>query len=696
MAKNLNHASEIFQDDQPNQNIIKCHQLLLKIIHNDFESVIDIAQAIGIWGHETSNETVVKCLGLLIVRVGRRIFVDQQRFGHAKLCLEAARAIFKRCQTGSIFVLHTLVSELDLPGASPYELATGIRIMINTTIELYASDAPTQCLNIIDPPGNRVALVYSETRSSDHHENWQMEFKVLRTRVASFQTDPGEQELYQFSVKLLARNHERLYEHDRCMETIRRHLREGNIGEYDCAMRALYNFHTSQPIDDEMRSQRVSYQLACLTELGDMDEAQQVLRQHFPYMFQENLTMKTCRDIIEKNGPIVSMLGKSQVPHKLLEDLSMNLRLATQKLEEEQDQLATGAVHHCVLAQDWQTGIAVLRTLETWHAVFLELDHHVVPTKWTTPLQLALLLEHDENKVLSMKFFLKSYNLVERLLEQEPDADTRRRQRASIWSGEMFAGMIRLCLHFDQLSDQESQEGPQSYNLRGTSWTNQVILFLEQSRARNLVVALHDRIDQNSTGDQSLKDTILANYKTQLEKELAVLRRTTYDSEKDRIDNERLQKEISTKLSDMRATVSETSTTREEAALEAALNYCRPFPNINMSSMFAQIPTDSIVIYLLLSRQGLISLCMDSAQVLKINQAPITDIACQRKVLTYLSLMRLGLASPHAQEGLREIAEWVAEAVLVSLDPNFRKCTLEYRSNIQSTFHWQGRSPKVH
>jgi hypothetical protein len=79
------------------------HQILVEICLGRVDKVSENARSIGSWGFSTGNIQFAHCLGLLLLRYGRRRSIESTNADIARACYEAARYVFKE--------LKALVSE---------------------------------------------------------------------------------------------------------------------------------------------------------------------------------------------------------------------------------------------------------------------------------------------------------------------------------------------------------------------------------------------------------------------------------------------------------------------------------------------------------------------------------------------------------------------------------------------------------
>ncbi|KAL2817047.1 hypothetical protein BDW59DRAFT_175587 [Aspergillus cavernicola] len=109
----LQEAETWCELDESIYQLVKCHRILLDI-SRDRLSEIDIrASAIGKWGKAARNETMSQFLGLLMMRFGRRQYLDKFDANMGLLCLSCARSCF-RALGDEVFVLQSLMAEADI------------------------------------------------------------------------------------------------------------------------------------------------------------------------------------------------------------------------------------------------------------------------------------------------------------------------------------------------------------------------------------------------------------------------------------------------------------------------------------------------------------------------------------------------------------------------------------------------------
>ncbi|KAH1489205.1 hypothetical protein LV164_008639 [Aspergillus fumigatus] len=379
-------------------------------------------------------------------------------------------------------------------------------------------------------------------------------------------------------------------------------LEKGNIDGYEAHLQEFLDDSSSSGAPQDLVA---TFRLLTLSSLGDFEQAKTELPRAVPRLFgqEENLTER-CMRLLHMEGQVID--------HSIQIDSNQALR----------------AISLCFLCRDWDRGSYLLETISQNVPGYLNLDEmRDHSTDWMLATWVGAIYEHNGQYDTAFEWYLWANEVMETQREGTSDDEARRGSQSSIHGGELFAGLIRLCLRYAGLSTTNpEQKAPIDWGLPAPNWTGQALVFLERTFARTLLEFL---IGRSKTDPEIIEAWAASTYINRQIADLTLLLRNKSEDEgkKSRVEIEldRLRAE-SEKRPMPDAQISQVT-----RSLLSATRF-----QMDPESICRVIPEDAVVVEMNLSRGGLILFCLTTAGVVSIHQSERTILDLRRQVLRYV------------------------------------------------------------
>ncbi|KAH2526051.1 hypothetical protein KXW40_007984 [Aspergillus fumigatus] len=630
----LQEAKRWFELDESNCQLVECHQILLDISRDRLSGINTRASAIGEWGKTARHETLSQFLGLLMMRFGRRQYLDGLDANRGLLCLSCAGSCF-RALGDDVFVLQALMAEAD----TQYHTGNGglARIRIDEAREQLqvsldhmrdlafrhpsrASALRGILLNMLLGFHPVASKIYALSVNPRDCEKWSEYYRTAMAdikahgyfqKIMALPSRPaGSSDSNQPPIML---NMTAIFQEQREGESLARNyheksnmayseLEKGNIDGYEAHLQEFLDDSSSSGAPQDLVA---TFRLLTLSSLGDFEQAKTELPRAVPRLFgqEENLTER-CMRLLHMEGQVID--------HSIQIDSNQALR----------------AISLCFLCRDWDRGSYLLETISQNVPGYLDLDEmRDHSTDWMLATWVGAIYEHNGQYDTAFEWYLWANEVMETQREGTSDDEARRGSQSSIHGGELFAGLIRVCLRYASLSTTNPQpKAPIDWGLPAPNWTGQALVFLERTFARTLLEFL---IGRSKTDPEIIEAWAASTYINRQITDLTLLLPNKGEDEgkKSRVEIEldRLRAE-SEKRPMPDAQISQVT-----RSLLSATRF-----QIDPESICRVIPEDAVVVEMNLSRGGLILFCLTTAGVVSIHQSERTILDLRRQVLRYV------------------------------------------------------------
>ncbi|KAM6524465.1 hypothetical protein FALCPG4_010077 [Fusarium falciforme] len=693
----FSQAGELFEGDIVNSMLVRCHQLLLAISTPEVVEVgsimglafdpFDAAKDLGQCAHGTGNVGAAQFIGTLILRFGRWRFVCDRDVKLALVCCACARAFFAAAkdsylelqallahagllhQSGDLARAEIKITEGREPGGLLASALERIAMVCDKSEDISALHALRfSTLKSFDIVASRI---YQATGNSAMFLEWiserdrltalgtgnhKQEMERLFGRLASIaqSTDPSEipsrrADLVSRIVLPIISQEQLLADYNNTMRLVYAALDKADVEAWQDLLREFVwrCDHAAQP---SLPSDQIAiFKLIALSQLGALDEARAILPAALPRDFAGPIG-HTAQDVLEQfmeahGPPDVAAWGRKQ------------------KLD-----AADRAISYCILARDWARGA------EVTSRVIAALPEYNNPesmprtsNSWQTLTFVAMIQEYNRQPEKALKWY--NYALKELdALRNSVDAEARRGCHSSIHSGELFAGLIRVCLAFERSPPLSSQERlPQQWNLPGLTWAQQALIFIERGRSRALLDLLVTK--ENLDPKKVTEWAAWANraYEVHLLLPLAVRqgndgRTLSYAEVAEKL-GQHGRSSAMRNPEDVRSALSRL----EAEQLAAGFMFSLADPVLTAEPLFGCIPQDTVVFEISSSRQGLIVLGVTHKGVEAWHQSSLTDIQLRTLVLAFSNIVRKSKGTAEEKEKLDQIAAEISKEIVEPL-----------------------------
>ncbi|TKA57281.1 hypothetical protein B0A49_13659, partial [Cryomyces minteri] len=639
----LEAASSLFQGDYIYTQIVKTHQLLLDISANNNAEISARASDIGNAGLQTKDISTAQFAGLLMLRLGRKHFLEYKSTEKALMCCACARACFNglgdhflelQALTAHAELLY-VIGSLDVACAKICEgrrLFPGALQQLDMAIERAKGSGKSCTVQGLRNNARKsfdlaVAKIYGSNSSA--LQEWELErdrlcpdeddlvgfLKNLMSRPTAFPRSRGmEGAPSNIDMSTVSVVVEKLKESQKDMEMLRNDYFE-SLAKSQRALQLFADVDRSEKHLQEFldRSKRYAtaglallhhFQLVTLSLLGRFEEARRILPRAVP-ISHGGQSVEELVIFPDNEGPL-AILQRDRVKY-----------------------LAERSVAQCFVTKHWQLGSTVLGKVKDVPGFLKPDEMSQNSDAWQLMVWVASIQKHNSELEAAFDWYLQAREILETQRSQTSDPDARRGSFATIHSGELFFGLAEIALRFAESENgQDSVRPLQRWKLPGPTWREQALLFLEQGRARALLDLL---IAEEEVDTKTLQDWSATSYRVRLLAESLTLPSKVRDEA------------ISEATSKLRIETTELSKIemvldKHHRGLASVLSSVSYIPDVK--TLYGGIPANAVVLHINLSRDGLVVFCMMSDGIAHIHKSSTTDIDIRRTAVRYLEAIR--------------------------------------------------------
>ncbi|KAH6869132.1 CHAT domain-containing protein [Thelonectria olida] len=646
----LDKAHGLFRGDFTNTQLVACHRLLLDITSDpDCSDLIERATNLGSWGRQADNDPVSRFIGLLVLRFGRKLYVENGNTDAALKCCACARACFHGLGD-KVLELLALIAHAELQRDCG-NLAVA-RVLVDQARELFPQSL-AQLDSLIEAVSGKNCAPDAQT------------IQLLKTNYR-LELNRVMNSIEQSSTSAFASRgaHERLTGGSSLPAVVE--ALAGLVADYP-GLSSQFENAIANPAKElgDLESEYfevLRQSQEALLQHADADASEKIFRDFlsrldsisgFKSKILDTLKLATLHHLGEfgkAQHSLDSILpadygGKADYPFSLSlpSGAASDLRLAEQQRREGN---VRDYIGKCFIAKAWRQGAAVLENARRFFPELLKLENLSKDAdNWTLMVWIACIEENNGHLDTAFEWYLATLRLVESQRSQMQDPDARRDVLSTINSGELISGLSRISLRFYAASEsEESRERLGKWNLPGPTWKDQALLFLEQGRARALLDLL---IMEKKVTRETLQEWSDESYQIRLLSEsLASLGDERDKAAADVAKRLGVEK---TKLSAIQAKLETQSKGMASMLSESGFSS-------DAEGLYCCIPQDAAVAYITLSREGLLLLGVTCSGIEIVHQGDSTDLEIQKTVLACLKL----LGAPKRQDERPAAAEWMA------------------------------------
>ncbi|KAJ9662591.1 hypothetical protein H2198_001263 [Neophaeococcomyces mojaviensis] len=631
-------AKKLFDGDITNSLILDGHLAICAILHGDLSLALQICYDVGIEARRTGNTCASEFVGMLLLRLARRLAVKEAPLQQTATLCACARACFKGL--GDPYLeLHAVAASArlhqrrgDIPLATKHVAigrklfgsigayfenlkaeVTGLRSSYGDLEQPYLDhdldmlqSKYTQCMTDFDRLVSAVDSSKQNTNSaSSHQPNQPDKSSSIVAMMQSLQLgglDTSMKELWQALI--------------------------GQAGSID-GLRQQYNDVIRLRRDELVINADIdageTHLRDFLKTLGDCSIFSEELETMKTAIFQYLGDFNSARNTITRILPMSfgGTRGSSPEP----KDASTLMHEMMAKAER---QKFDRAVSLCFAAKDWNRGMLGVQNMLQQDPTILDgMKSADDPHVWYNMVWIACILEQNGDIGQAFEWYLNAFHVVEAHRQQLADIKDRRDIHATISSGELFLGMARIAFQFSQTFDGPC--GPsQQWILASAEWKDQCLRFLELGRSRTLL----DLLIVQKLAPHDIKDWSEYSYQLRLKETLSSTEDTAETKSQDGADNEpESQEKYLERIYD------ELMTELKSPSLSKLL----PEPAIIRESnekLYQCIPETAIVLHISSGREGLMILCITAQGIIDIHTVEMTDLELDRHIFRFAKLFR--------------------------------------------------------
>lgn len=457
--------------------LIKMHYILTDICLGNIESVNDEARNIGQWGLSTENIYFAHFLGLLLLRYGHRQDLRNAKFDIARVCFRAAYCLFKELNALVSSFQAKVAGAILLKDMGDYERA---REEHNKSEVIYT------CIRAaLDKNGQRFEVLRSQIEFG-----WPLSLFTQLSQIYYYLGD-----------------FEQLQQMIHCI------LEEGPEGDKDIR---FFKHHFEQLLLWNKTKTRYRDQVWA----GDLASGRAILEDGILQICNLSCTAAVDRGTSGVNQALIVSNEIAQINLLIQLQRFSEARARLQKLDESnllganskislfpvgmhmhaavQLQSARIGFNLCVLVRDFKRAEKFYAQVEERDPLYFCTGRgHHIGRQWDALFLAGLMREGLGERDKALQLFQAGIYLAERHREDLRDPTVRLTSFGQDDIGSMFVTAARVCLYFHLLNPPYTL--PQHFecipHLKGTSWAEQALLFLEQGKARHLLDSFLKRPD---------------------------------------------------------------------------------------------------------------------------------------------------------------------------------------------------------
>lgn len=631
-------AKKLFDGDITNSLILDGHLAICAILHGDLSLALQICYDVGIEARRTGNTCASEFVGMLLLRLARRLAVKEAPLQQTVTLCECARICFKGL--GDPYLeLHAVAASArlyQLRGDTPLatkHVAIGRKLF--GSISAYFENLKAEVTGLRSSYGDleQPCLDHDLDMMQSKYTQCMTDFDRLVSAVDSSKQNTSSASSHQPN------------QPDKSSSIVAM-MQSLQLGGLDTSMKELWQALIGQAGSiDGLRQQyndAIRLRRDELVINADIDAGETHLRNFLKTLgdcsiFSEELeTMKTAifqylGDFNSARNTITRILpmsfggtrGSSPDP----KDASTLMREMMAKAER---QKFDRAVSLCFAAKDWNRGMLGVQNMLQQDPTILDAmksadDPHV----WYNMVWIACILEHNGDVDGAFQWYLSAFQIVESHRRQLADIQDRRDILSTVSSGEMFLGMARIAFQLSKTSG--GARGPaQLWSLTSAEWEDQGLRFLELGRSRALLDLLIGRKDKL----EELKEWAEYSYKLRL-KDMPILTEDyeeTGSSEQEVTEPEAREQYLQRIHDELTKELKSPNLARflpESAAVRES-----------NEKLYQCIPSTAIVLHINCGREGLMILCITSQGIIDVHTANTTSLELDRHIFRFAKLFR--------------------------------------------------------
>ncbi|KAJ6022062.1 hypothetical protein N7540_007566 [Penicillium herquei] len=656
----LQEALELFGRDEGNAQLVKAHQILLRISKGNPQHVKKFARDIGEWCARAKNEQLAHVIGTLMFRFGNKEWVQYSNLDTSAQAWECAYEVFK--PVGDMIPLfQTIVSRASVqreifnkdPAVMLIEEALSmideVRGYIHDKIQstphtplggqdrtMLQTNKCTLLWSFSRPVGRIYSLAEDKesflgwhTRMSDWIENDE-DFRDWRERMEDPSNYPADVYKSDITMPREISNKKDLWRTVLADDAVNvrwntaeagfcRLIDEGDILGAEEIMRRFCNDNEH----GEKVYTRGLYRILACSRIGDKGKAREILDS-----MSDNEVFGGNLESYQKGIAIRSFLPTA----------------------------AQNALTFSLLAGDLERGRRLVELIAKMSPTFF---HAITDNALDYAIRLghyaAIMMELEPEVAFSK--LLAARKFVEDRRKQTADPDAR------VWSitpgstGELYLNLARICLCAEESKlPLQLLNGHNHGNPVGISWAEHALLFVEMSRARAVLESLQTQTAKGLEHPDGRKTTQLsaAIHKRRLLRALLSLKTLTADQK-----NEISQLEQDIKVLEEDGTLSSATTFIETAG-----------STVEPRLLYQSIDDDSVVIEATFGTQGSIAFALTKDGIQHVHQSSKCSADIRRPVMRAIQILGkmkgyLGEEEEARKKLLNELCTEISQMLLV-------------------------------
>jgi len=656
--RHLTSSALLFVGDSVHLQIVNTHKILLlisKISSGTSHEAVDKARQVGEWASSMQYTAISQFAGLLMLRFGRTLSTSaspsQAARQHRKavLCCECARACFGGSkdpvlELSSIIAhayLHRRIGNLPLARALMIE---GRELLLQ--VDRYISKL------IEDSEGRDETLLRSMlvNHTEEYSRAWCSIVGSTESGIMERGMDHGNRpntppaittsiQLASVQDHLFRTPRQLEADYQETMETRRRALLiDADIRTANEVLRRFCDRWDGEAAKTVPQVVLGSMKLAIFHHLGNYEEARRHLSLILPTQYGGR--SRTADGMLQ----IDSTIHGHSVAHR---------------------DFAERSLAQCFVAKDWCSAHSILTQMRSLFPGYPE-DTSIPQSKdhWQLLVWIAYTEQHCSDLGIAYDRYLEALYLFEQSRTQVRDLDSRRNLTSTIHSGQLFFGLAHIAKHFSAKPDGAEHRTPEAM-----TWENQILVYLEQGRARALTDLLVATVTPKAQSDMRQEWTTYMYLTRKLTKAL------NSDSSSGRTE---VIRSIGEELKIRQPNVQKVRIELEQKFFGLVPIMEGKLLVSESESDFQCIPNDAICIHINISRDSMMILAITSQGIQLVDTLDITDVEIERTVLTFLEIFRKGPPPAEASQPrpshvktftglLQKLSKWIIDPVLALL-----------------------------
>jgi CHAT domain-containing protein len=625
--EHLRHAEQLFKGDHTHSLIVSGYVLIANIMSGEHHDVLHQAYDVGARSKQLDNLSVCQFIGMLLLRLARKLSSLEGGKSMSLLCCYCAEVICHVVDDRylQLSAVVSLANFQRMNGNIPVALAhiENGRIVFAQFVAYVdrlsahtIDDDARRILrsvrsNCTDVFNNIAAMMTNAARRGEtiakNESEAAQEGPDLEAQINNLiSLLPTYEPLFRevITVERIVKPLRRIYNQAHADRRSKLRIGADVDAAENCLREALLHIETTEL---PMRSVEVDvYRIILSTHLGDFEKARQILP----------LTMPPW------------LGGRMQKSH---EDSLYEL-IGTHAKQKQRD--AGKYISLCFVCKHWELGGEILQRVQQSLPSFYDLIRNDSSEhSWMDMFWVGSLHEHTRNFEAALKWYTIAYEAVETKYRRLADINDRRNLFDSIHSGELFFGLARVAWHFSRSEDDRAKVSCEEWQLSAAQWQEQVLRFLDMGHSRALLDLL---IVEGATSPEQLQLWSESSY--QFTSQQLVPPTQANQPENPSSETSESKEEFLSRI-----------TTRLAAELNS-FSLAKLVPETDLTSSLSQviysaIPADALVVHINIARDGTLILCISSKGIEQIHFDETIDLEIDKHILRCLKLFRINKGS---------------------------------------------------